>query len=97
VKFTMMTLLNAAVRLWLALATAKLQYLMRLARNEKDWNTRELLSFQPFKVFALSFSIGVQPILWKRLSHLVVHLDGDVLGIFEHVGHCTAVLLLVQQ
>ena len=31
------------------------------------------------------------------MVNLVVHLDRDVLGIFEHVGHCTAVLLLVQQ
>ena len=33
---------------------------------------------------------------WSMVN-LVVHLDRDVLGILEHVGHCTAVLLLVQQ
>ena len=36
-------------------------------------------------------------ILENCLCHLILHLDGNILGIFIHVGHRTTVLLLVQQ
>ena len=35
-----------------------------------------MFSLQPFQVFSFSFSIGIQPILWKLLSHLKIHVKG---------------------
>ena len=40
----------------------------------------------PFKVFTLSFSIGVQPILWKRSSHLLDKWSIDVAYLLRQPG-----------
>ena len=74
--------------------------------------TFDVFLLQPFQMFPFSFSIRIQPILGKLLSHLrlhvkrlyidfhyylVFHLDWNILWIFIHVGHGATILLLVQQ